>query len=314
MKPSYGVIVGRFQVNDLHDGHMELFRQVRARHNAIIVFVGVYPGGLCQKNPLDFATRRAMIQAKFPEFTVLPLDDCRTDEEWSRTLDSAIGSQIGPGTAILYGGRDSFVPHYKGRFTPVHLALPVGTQEVSGTDIRDEFSNKVIESAEFRAGMIYAVYHKWPECLPCVDVAIFNDDETELLLAQKRSEYGGEFWRFIGGHYERRKHTSWEHAAACEVLEETGLSLVTLTQVCGGQKIEDWRYTSPDHGITTTFFRGRAMGTHAKAADDIAAVKWFKVTGLTEQIFIPEHRILFNRLQSKGTHAAEHSVQSASGD
>ncbi len=43
MKPSYGVIVGRFQVNDLHDGHMELFRQVRSRHKTVVVFIGVHP-------------------------------------------------------------------------------------------------------------------------------------------------------------------------------------------------------------------------------------------------------------------------------
>lgn len=28
-KPSYGVIVGRFQCHELHDGHLELFRIVQ---------------------------------------------------------------------------------------------------------------------------------------------------------------------------------------------------------------------------------------------------------------------------------------------
>jgi len=90
MRPSYGIIIGRFQVNDLHDGHMELFRQVRARHSGVIVFVGVHPAGLTKDNPLDFPTRKAMIQAKFPEFTVLPLMDTRQHLLQRRTNPRAL--------------------------------------------------------------------------------------------------------------------------------------------------------------------------------------------------------------------------------
>jgi len=295
MKPSYGVVVGRFQVNDLHDGHMELFRQVRARHNAVIVFIGINPGGLSQNDPLDYATRRAMIQTKFPDFIVLPLQDTRTDEEWSRTLDATIASVIGPGTATLYGGRNSFVPHYSGKLEPVELALPPETQKVSGTDIRNEFSNKVIESPEFRAGLIYAMYHRWPEILPCVDIAIFSDDESELLLGQKPGESE---WRFIGGHYEK-KHGTYEAAARAEAMEETGLDLTSLIYM-GSSNIDDWRYNaSPDHAIATAFFKGCARTKGAKAKDDIAQVRWFKFDQLTENTFVPEHRVLFAILKGK---------------
>ncbi len=288
---NYGCIVGRFQVNDLHDGHMELFRQVRARHNAVIVFIGINQGGLSQNDPLDYATRRAMIQAKFPDFIVLPLSDCRTDKEWSRNLDAQISAVIGPGTATLYGGRDSFVPHYSGKLSPVELALPPETQKVSGTDIRKEFSNKVIESPEFRAGLIYAMYHRWPEVLPCVDVAIFSDDESELLLGQKPGESQ---WRFIGGHYEK-KHGTYEAAARSKVMEETGLDLMSLIYL-GSANIDDWRYSSSaDHNLTTAFFKGRSMtkgGTgrisFGRAKDDIAQVRWFKFDQLSESAFIPE--------------------------
>src|SRR5208337_4934210 len=94
-KPSYGVIVGRFQVHELHDGHLELFRQVKARHNRVIVFVGVAGARGTKHNPLDFETRKRMIQAKFPDFTVLPIADQMTDEMWSRVLDTKIGEVAG---------------------------------------------------------------------------------------------------------------------------------------------------------------------------------------------------------------------------
>ena len=161
MKPSYGVIVGRFQVNDLHDGHMELFRQVRARHKTVVVFVGVHPAGLTVDHPLDYPTRKAMIQAKFPEFIVLPLRDTQDDDSWSSSLDYALSGVADFGDITLYGGRDSFVPHYHGRYKPVELTLMPDVAAIKGTDIRNAISNRVIESADFRAGMIYAAAHLW---------------------------------------------------------------------------------------------------------------------------------------------------------
>jgi bifunctional NMN adenylyltransferase/nudix hydrolase len=298
MKPNYGVVVGRFQVNDLHDGHMELFRQVSARHNgAVIVFVGKNQCGLNQTDPLDFPVRRAMIQAKFPNFIVMPLTDKRTDEEWSHDLDAAIDAVTsGAASVTLYGGRDSFVPHYKGKFTPVELALSVESQRVSGTDIRNALSNKVFESPEFRAGMIYFSTHRWPDNVSCVDVAIFNDDYTKVLLGQKPGEESVG-WRFIGGHYEK-KDGDYDACAKKEVMEETGLDLVTLEYV-GTANIADWRYASPDQFVTTVFYRGRAMTSLARAKDDIKNAQWFDWAGLQAGAFIPEHRVLYEMLQAR---------------
>src|SRR5271168_4896077 len=104
-KPSYGVIVGRFQVNDLHDGHMELFREVRGRHNRVIVFIGIAPTDITRSNPLDFETRKRMIQSKFPEFTVLPILDVNSVEFWSQSLDKRISEVADFGDVTLYGGR-----------------------------------------------------------------------------------------------------------------------------------------------------------------------------------------------------------------
>lgn len=312
MKPDYGVVVGRFQVNDLHDGHMELFRQVRARHSAVIVFIGMNQVGLNQADPLDYPTRRAMIQAKFPDFTVLPLQDKRTDDEWSRQLDDSIAAvTTGASAVTLYGGRKSFVPHYRGRFAPIELAMPIETTKTSGTDVRLEFSNKVLESPEFRAGMIYASTHRWPDAYPCVDVAIMNDDETEVLLGRKTGERE---WRFIGGHFEPRKHLTWEMCAKTEVLEETGLEMVTLEYV-GGGFVDDWR-NSADQSVATVFFKGRAMGTGAKPMDDIAVVMWHNVSLLNRGAMISEHRVLYDQLmqalrKEEKAHAATTATQPA---
>jgi bifunctional NMN adenylyltransferase/nudix hydrolase len=293
-KPSYGVIVGRFQVNDLHDGHMELFRQVRSRHSGVIVFVGESPAGLTRDNPLDFPARKAMIQAKFPEFTVLPLRDMKTDPAWSAALDAAIESVVsGPAEVTLYGGRDSFVPHYKGKYAPRELALPVETQKISGTDIRNEFSNRVIESPEFRAGMIYASAHLWPVLLPTVDIAIFSSDYSEVLLGKRSSE---KQFRFIGGHAEKR-HGNYESGARSEVIEEAGLDPNHMEYI-GSTVIDDWRYRTSDRGVMTAFFATTTMSQAATAGDDIDEVRWFKVDKLKASDLVDTHEPLYGLLMS----------------
>lgn len=294
MKPSYGVIVGRFQVNDLHDGHMELFRQVRARHSAVIVFVGKHPAGLTRDNPLDFPVRKAMIQAKFPEFTVLPLTDTRNDDSWSQQLDAKIAEVVDFGDVTLYGGRDSFVPHYKGRFKPIELALPIETQKVSGTMLRDEFANKVIESPEFRAGMIYAAAHLWPVLLACVDIAIFTTDYSEICLGRKDSDPEGKY-RFIGGHAEKKRGT-YEEDARTEVYEETTLDAHKMEYI-GSAVIDDWRYNTSDRGVKTAFYATTTTSQGAMPADDIAEVMWFKANKLEAHHIVDTHQPLYKLLK-----------------
>jgi len=299
MKPSYGVMVGRFQVNDLHDGHMELFRQVRARHSGVIVFIGVHPSGLTKDNPLDFPTRKAMIQAKFPEFTVLPLTDTRNDEMWSEQLDAQIASAVsGPADVTLYGGRDSFVPHYLGRFKPVELALPVETQRVSGTMLREEYANKVIESPEFRAGMIYAAAHLWPVLLATVDIAIFTTDYKQICLGRKDSDPIGKY-RFIGGHAEKGSG-SYEADARKETYEETTLDPNKMEYI-GSANIPDWRYNTPDRGVRTAFYATTTMSQAAVAKDDIVEVRWFRTFDIATagtHIIVDTHQPLLTLLQA----------------
>jgi|SRR5208282_5099064 len=284
MKPNYGVIVGRFQVNALHDGHKDLFDQVFARHNRVIVFVGVSPAGMTKDHPLDFATREAMLKAAYPTLIVQPLEDARSDKIWSEKLDNKIDEIVKYGAVTLYGGRDSFVPHYHGQHKPVELALDPRKHKISGTDIRMEISNTIIASPDFRAGVIYAMNQLWPHTLPMVDVAILSYDRTEVLLAQKPGENQ---WRFIGGHVEARKG-SVEHNARLEALEEATVDLIDQEYI-GSAVIDDWRYRLEDRSVVTSFFAGRVSNMCVKANDDVSAVSWFHLDKLTTFQVVEEH-------------------------
>jgi ADP-ribose pyrophosphatase YjhB (NUDIX family) len=124
--------------------------------------------------------------------------------------------------------------------------------------------------------------------LPCVDIAIFNSDYTELLLGRRMNETK---WRFIGGHVER-KHNNAEEAARTEVLEEAGLDPNAMEYI-GSAKIPDWRYNTPDRGVMTTFFATTTMSMGAKAGDDIFEVRWFKVNQLALDTFVDTHHPLY---------------------
>ena len=74
-KYDVGVIVGRFQVPSLHEAHRELIQSVVNKHPRTIIFLGVSPVPTSRNNPLDFETRRRMIQDEFPEVEILYIKD-----------------------------------------------------------------------------------------------------------------------------------------------------------------------------------------------------------------------------------------------
>src|SRR5690348_11881487 len=105
-------IVARVQVDDLHDGHRDIFDFVMARHKKVILFLGVPTKQNTIENPLDYATRYSMIRETYPEheLVIQSLPDQNDNEIWSRLLDSFIPVSFGDAKAVLYGSRDSFIP------------------------------------------------------------------------------------------------------------------------------------------------------------------------------------------------------------
>ncbi len=285
-----GVIMARFQVHKLHDGHIKLINQVCGNHKKVIIFLGVPQVGGTKSNPLDFATRKAMIQELYPDVVILPHKDQRTDEKWSENLDAEIrmpfGSKI---TALLYGSRDSFIPHYKGKFPVVELTTDVF---YSGTEVRKQVSKEILNSPDFRAGVIHATFAQWAVTYPTVDVVAYNE-KGQILLGKKPNETN---FRFIGGFVDRTD-ANWEAGAKREFFEETGgCEIANLKYVASGQ-IKDWRYGGTEHGIMTTLFIGKFVFGRIQPSDDIASLHWVNPAeiNISQDVMI-EHQELFKQL------------------
>ena len=271
-KASIGVIIARLQTPFLHDGHLGLFNHVINEHTNVVVFLGIPRIQNTKRNPLDFQTRAKMVQASYPNVVVLPMEDNRSDEKWSANIDASIRALFPEKDAIIYGSRDSFIPHYHGR-QMVEEYPAVG--EHNATELREEAAERVLSSPLYRAGVIYGINKQRPVTYPTVDVVVVDGDK--ILLARKPAET---LFRFVGGFVDRTDK-DWEMAARRELYEETKLSALGMEYVCS-QAVEDWRYAKEESGIMTTLFMTHAwdqMG-RPEASDDIAEVKWFDIKDL----------------------------------
>ncbi len=193
-----GVLVGRFQVPELHQAHKELIDKIAGWHKKFLIVLGCSPTLVGRHNPLDFQARKLMINSHYPNLPLVPLMDHPDDHEWSKELDRRIREVFPVGTVTLYGGRDSFIPYYSGQF-PCREVEPSAYIAASGTLERRNASLEVCSSVDWRAGVVYAAYNRYPQVFPTVDVAVTretDDGDLEILLAKKPAEKG---YRLVGG-------------------------------------------------------------------------------------------------------------------
>jgi bifunctional NMN adenylyltransferase/nudix hydrolase len=288
-----GVIIARFQTPYLHGGHKYLIDEIRSKHNKVVVVLGVSTVKGSRRNPFDFYTRERLLKQYAPELMVLPLSDHPSDETWSKNLDTLLQNTFPSESFILYGSRDCFMPYYNGHCQVV--ALPE-FGEHSSTAIRNENSDKVLESVDFRMGINYAFQNTYSKVYPTVDIAVLKEGDTQVLLGKK---HNAPEWRFPGG-FSDPSDDSYEAAARRELQEECGDLEINAMQYIGSAKIDDWRYRSEEDKIMTLFFKTQWVFGHAKANDDLKELGWFPVKELQVMMqqgaIVKEHHVLVNLL------------------
>jgi len=289
-----GVIIGRFQIHELHVAHKKLIEHVLENHQKVILFLGVSPAINTRKNPLDFVSRKAMIEEMYGHriTTILPINDKRNDAHWAKEVDGKIREIFPLGSVVLYGSKDSFIPHYEpyGKFDTCELEPET---MISATEVREKVKNEVLRSKEFRAGMIYAANSTFPFNYVTIDVAIL-DGNGNVLLGKKPLE---KEFRFVGG-FTDITDTCFEHTVKREAMEETGLEIGDI-QYLSSHRVQDWRYTKEeDRSIITTFFKAKKIFGNEKADDDISELCWFDIkTFKYKENMVGEHQALFESLK-----------------
>ena len=292
-KNTVGVIVGRFQVPELTNGHKEIFDYVLNKgYEQNIVVLGVAPTKATKMNPLDFDSRRKMINETYPNmFTIMYLKDEPSDEEWSKKLDKMILDIANDKNVILYGNKESFINRYIGS-----LKTEEYIQKIICSEAEERFytGKKVQNNAEWRAGVMWATQNRYDTVYPTVDCAIFDDDQFKYMyMAKKENE---SLLRFVGGFADPHLDNSYEDSAIREAKEETGLNCEIISWI-GSSKIDDPRYRFESDKIITNLFALKKLSGIAKADDDIKELHRVEVNSLTEDQIIKEHRVLFKKVK-----------------
>lgn len=289
-----GVIIGRFQVPELHEGHRKLIDSVRAKHRKVLILLGSMPSVLVTRNnPLDYYTRAIMMREVYPDVIVLPINDMPTDKDWSASVDERIDEVLGVGSAILYGSRDAFVPHYSGKYPTIELDT---AKNVSGSEIRKAVSDEVRANPEFRRGVIYAAHNRHHAIFATVDIAVIkrstNDvlgnKANQIILGRKKNDPKG-LWRFPGGFVDPAKDPSLDRAASREAGEELGCGISTPTYV-GSMIVDDWRYRKEVDRIMTTVFICDYLYGVVEGKDDINEAKLFYLENFNLNLLVPQHK------------------------
>lgn len=290
---NYGVIIGRFQCPYLTKGHKFLFESVLTQHKNLIVLVGNHQSQPTERNPLDFITRKLMIQSEYSNAIILPLKDETSDLLWSAGIDTAIESVCKKENCIIYCSRDGFIKHYSGSIKTKELYSDLPD---NASEIRKLVSGKSVDNQLFREGVIYGLSNRFPSPYIAVDIAMIKEGE-DVLLGKKKGEVN---YRFIGGFVDSLDE-SILLAAKRELLEETGRIEADEFELIGEAKIDDWRYKRDKEKIFTVFFKCKYIFGRVRPMDDIDKLEWVKISDLPTTIFVEPHKklqqILINNLK-----------------
>lgn len=295
MRAGVGVVIGRFQVADLTEGHRNVIEAAQCSHDRLVICLGI-PPYLSKQNPLDFTTRHMMVKSAYPDAIIVALPDRQSDVEWSRELDALLRRMFPFDNVTLYGGRDSFQNRYSGKFQVKSVGiLPLPIE--SGTDVRRRLGRTPVNYTAFRHGVIYGSQNRFDRSDQAVDIAVLITETVDakamidplVLVGRKTSDPAGK-WRLPGGYVDPAKDESLEAAAKRELYEETNVLLNNGLRYAGSFRVPDWRYRASNDRIYTALFiaQERPWST-AKAGDDLGDVSFIRVSDLNN-VLVDEHK------------------------
>lgn len=146
-RKTVGIIVGRFQVPELHEGHLKLLTDVRETMDDFFVFLGsTETKGLTIHDPLPYAARKDMfVSHAIRRDHIFEIIDVGYWEKWVKILDEKIKCLIFLGLIpedariLICGSRDSVTTRYK-QSGGIYDVYEIATHgEFSGTEARKNF-------------------------------------------------------------------------------------------------------------------------------------------------------------------------------
>ncbi len=308
------VIVARFQNSMPTIGHIMLINHCKAHADKVLIVIGYNHTKLTFNNPLSKNIREKMLRQLFQDpkrenqILISELADCKYNDYWSLRLDELINEFSANRDVTLYGGRDCFLNVYSGKYK--QEIVDFNLNHISSTEDRKEIHSRILNTKDWREGIIFSSADRYPVSYQTVDVAILkkcpvnvtpgayiqppaNYHRIEILLGRKP---GCPKFQFIGGFVDVTDD-SLELAAKRELSEEVGLIETSKCKYIGSARIDDWRYRKEKDKIMSVLYTCEFMFGTPVASDDIEQVEWFDLENLTVNQIEPEHGVLLNMLK-----------------
>lgn len=280
-----GVIIGRFQNYELTESHRQLIDEVVSRSDETVILVGQSDVRNTHRYALPFGSIRDMIKQYNPDVAVDVIYDHISNHHWSQKVDELVEGWAQGNEVTLYGGRDSFIPWYFGKFKTEEL--PIGVEGESATKYRESVGYPQTE--EERRGAIWAAYYRYPTMYQVIDAIVMNAN-GQVLLCRKE---GCVFWQLIGGFVDPEDENLVD-AVKREVKEETGLEVDP--NYFFSTRIEDNRYRKEADKVMSHVFVCTLLGEkfYPEPEDDIIEARWFDPDKLPE--VLDTHKTMIERM------------------
>lgn len=126
-----------------------------------------------------------------------------------------------------------------------------------------------------------------------VDILVIKNDSI-LLIKRKNDPYKG-YWAMPGGFVEYGE--SLKHAAARELLEETGIK-ISPQNLYFSEVLDDPERDPRQHVVTVAYYAFVPNDTEAIASDDAAECKWVPIMNFRHENLAFDHELIIaNALQ-----------------
>lgn len=298
-----GILIGRFQVPEMHEGHRFLVREMLEQCDQVLILFGSANRTRSVKNPFTYQERKAAALKLFPTIGTAPLNDyLYNDSQWMADVTATIEQareQISrdfetPVTVVLYG-------HHKDgndylRWFPQYEYVNINSDiDVSGTEVRNSYSHMLPQSVQ--QDMQYFAQERetfksypYPDSLNicCGDAVV--ECLGHILLIRRKFTPGAGNWALPGGH----KHTdeTFLECAVRELYEETNLRIpkpVLLGSIKSSRLFDSPRRSSGIPKLTLAVHmvvKPNVDGSlpRANGSDDASETSWVPVADVLNKL------------------------------
>lgn len=293
-----GVLIGRFQVPEMHEGHRFLVREMLEECDKVLILFGSANRAPSPRNPFSYVYRAQAAKALFPDIYTAPLNDyLYNDSQWVADVDNTIqymlAHKMGCDTAkvILYGhkkdGNDylNWFPQYE--YVNINSDI-----DISGTEVRRSsyplLPKAIQDDMDYygKEALAFSNY-PYPENLNfcCADNVV--ECSGHILLIQRKRAPGAGTWALPGGF--KNNNETFLECAIRELYEETNLRVPE--KVLRGSIVSTSIF---DHPARSTGIVRNTMAVYyrfpanpdgslprANGADDAQEAKWVSIADIS---------------------------------